>query len=238
MNFEKMIEVLRYVKVNGGKLPENFSSWQADGFHDQKNKALRMVSPDLMRQMRNKVSEQLHGTTQYTIVILEGFLLHHRSDVRAMAMLDGRLFLRLDHQEVKRRRLTRSDYGTEAKEGEFWKTDDYFETMVWRNYVEQHAHLFEDGDVEGSIDGEVCRSRGIAVQDGTNVELELCLSWAVDTVIDMLKTHVSKDGGAGVCLGGEEDEVRYGEEKKPYFFNLSLILTIASNLCPGKSDNL
>ena len=198
VNFEKMIEVLRYAKVNGGKLPENCSSWQADVFHDQKGKALRMVSQGIMRQMRNKVSEQLHST-QYSIVILEGFLLHHRSDVRAM--LDGRLFLRLDHQEAKRRRLTRPNYGAEAKEGEFWKTEDYFEKMVWRNYVEQHADLFEDGNVEGSIDREVCRSRGIAVQDRTDVELELCLSWAVDTVIDILKTHINKDGGARVCLG-------------------------------------
>lgn len=197
VKFEKMIEVLRYVKTNEGKLPNNFSSWQADVFHDQKGKALRMVSQDMMKQMRNKVSEQLHGT-QYSIVILKGFLLHHRSDVRAM--LDGRLFLRLDHQEAKRRRLTRSNYGTEAKEGEFWKTEDYFEKMVWRNYVEQHADLFGNGNVEGSIDREVCSSRGIAVQDGTNVELELCLGWAVDTVIDILKTHISKDGDAEVCL--------------------------------------
>lgn len=32
--------------------------------------------------------------------------------------------------------MTRLSYGAEAKEDEFWKTDDYFEKMVWRNYVE------------------------------------------------------------------------------------------------------
>lgn len=190
VDFQKMTETLSYARANGGNLPENFSSWQADVFHSQKEKALRMVPQDTMTQMRNKVSEQLKGA-QYLIVIIEGFLLYHRSDVQTM--LDGRLFMRLDHQEARRRRLARPNYGAEAKEGEFWKTEDYFEKMVWRNYVEQHADLFEDGNVEGGIDREVCRSRGIAVQDGMNVEVEPSLSWAVNTVIGILKTHMLRN---------------------------------------------
>lgn len=117
-------------------------------------------------------------------------------------MFDGRLFLRLDHQEAKRRRLTRRNYGVEAKEGEFWKTEDYFETMVWRNYVERHADFFEDGNVEGCIDRKVCRSREIAVQDGTNVKTESCLNWAVDIVIDILKTWM-KSSEPKLSVGGK-----------------------------------
>lgn len=173
VDFEKMIETLNYVKVHGGKLPENFSSWQADVFHDQEGKALQMVLQDTLKQIRSKISEHLKGV-QYSIVIMEGFLLYHRSDVRNM--LDGRLFVRLDYQEARRRRLTRPNYGTEAKEGEFWKTQDYFERMVWRNYVEQHADLFEDGNVEGSIDRKVYSDRGTEVQDGMNEEIEQFLS--------------------------------------------------------------
>lgn len=62
-------------------------------------------------------------------------------------------------------------YGAEAKKDEFWKTEDYFEKMVWRNYVEQHADLFEDGNVEGEIDKKVCGEREIAVQEAMNVEM-------------------------------------------------------------------
>lgn len=194
VDFEKMAETLEYARANGGKLPNDFSSWQADVFRDQKGKALRMVSRDSMTQLEKKVSEQLQDI-QYSIVIIEGFLLYHRQS-KVQAMLDARLFLRLNHQEAKRRRLTRFNYyGAEAKKGEFWKTEDYFEKMVWRNYVEQHADLFEEeGDVEeGRIDREVCRSRGIAVQDGigmnvdVDVDVESCLSWAVHVVIGMLK---------------------------------------------------
>ena len=61
--------------------------------------------------------------------------------------------------------------------------------MVWRNYVEQHADLFEDGNVEGKVDREACGERGIALQEGMNVEVGQTLSWAVDIVIGLLKTH-------------------------------------------------
>ena len=113
--------------------------------------------------------------------------MYHLSDVRRR--LDGKLFVRLDHQEARRRRLTRPSYGTEAAEGEFWKTEDYFENMVWRNYVEQHADLFDDGNAEGSIDRKVCSERGIALQEAMNVEVGQTLSWAVDIVIGLLEAH-------------------------------------------------
>ena len=118
--------------------------------------------------------------------LLKGFC-YHLADVRRR--LDGKLFVRLDHQEARRRRLARSSYGAEAKEGEFWKTEDYFENMVWRNYVEQHADLFEDGNVEGSIDRKMCSERGIALQEAMNVEVGQTLSCAVDIVIGLLKAH-------------------------------------------------
>ena len=186
MDFKNLVETLDYVKANGGKPPEKFKSWQSNVFPDQEGRALRMVPKDTLKQLSDKISEQLEDA-RYSIVIMEGFLLYHLSDVRRR--LDGKLFVRLDHQEARRRRLTRPSYGAEAKEGEFWKTEDYFEKMVWRNYVEQHADLFEDGNVEGSIDRKACSERGIALQETMNVEVGQTLSWAVDIVISLLKTH-------------------------------------------------
>ena len=186
VDFEKLVQTLDHVKANGGNPPENFTSWQSDVFPDQEARALRMVPKDTLEQLSDKVFEQL-GDAKYSVVIIEGFLLYHLSDVRRR--LDGKLFVRLDHQEARRRRLTRPSYGAEAKEGEFWKTEDYFEKMVWRNYVEQHADLFEDGNVEGSIHRKVCSERGIALQEAMNVEVGQTLSWAVDIVIGLLKAH-------------------------------------------------
>ena len=119
-----------------------------------------MVPGDGLKQLSDGVSGQLHDA-KYTIVIMEESLLYHRLAVRDR--LDGGLFVRLDHQEARRRRLTRPSYGTEAKEGDFWKMEDYFEKMVWRNYVEQHADLFADGNVEESVDEKVCCELEIAV---------------------------------------------------------------------------
>lgn len=113
--------------------------------------------------------------------------MYHISDV--LTRLDGKLFIRLDHQEARRRRLTRPSYGSEAQDGEFWKTEDYFEKIVWRNYVEQHAHLFEDGNVEGNIDKKVCREKGIVVQELMNMEIAQTLGWGVDVVISLLETN-------------------------------------------------
>ena len=59
--------------------------------------------------------------------------------------------------------MTRPQYGAEAKEGEFWKTEDYFEKMVWRNYVEQHRVLFQESNVEGSVHEDKCWELGINV---------------------------------------------------------------------------
>ena len=185
VDFKNLVETLDYVKANGGKPPEKLKSWQSNVF--QEATALQMVPMDTLKQLSDKISEQL-GDANHSIVIMEGFLLYHLPDIRRR--LDGKLFVRLDRREARRRRLTRPFYGAEAKEGEFWKTEDYFEKMVWPNHVEQHADLFEDGNVEGSIDRKVCSERGIAMQETMNVEVSQTLSWAVDIVISLLKRHI------------------------------------------------
>lgn len=169
VDFEKLIETLIYVKANEGKPPENLKSWQSEGFPDQGARAFRMVSKDTIKQLSDRVAEKLEDIN-YSIVIMEGFLFYHIQDV--WRRLDGRLFVRLDHQEARPRRLKRPSYGAEVEEDEFSKTEDYFEKMVWRNYVEQHADLFEDGNVEREIDR-------IAVQEAMNVEMWQTLNWAV-----------------------------------------------------------
>jgi nicotinamide/nicotinate riboside kinase len=189
VDFENLVETLSYVKANGGKLPDTFKSWQSDVFPGQEASALRMVPEETLKQLSDKVSAQLEDA-KYSIVITEGFLLYHMPDIRTK--LDGKLFMRLNHQKARRRRLTRPSYGAEAKEGEFWKTEDYFEKMVWRNYVEQHADLFEDGNVEGGIDSKVCSERGIAVQEGMNMEMAHTLTWAMDTILSLLKKRTTR----------------------------------------------
>ena len=185
VDFEGMIETLDYIKANGGRVPEKHKSWQYDVYPDLEARALRMVPGQILDRLKGEVSKKLQGM-RFSIVIVEGFLLYNMPAVRRR--LDGKLFVRLDHKEAKHRRMTRPLYGAEAKEGEFWKTEDYFEKMVWRNCVEQHADLFEGGNVEGRIHKRVCTERGIAVQEAMNVEVEKTLGWAVDSLISSLTT--------------------------------------------------
>lgn len=189
VDFEHLVETLDYAKTNGGKPPENFKSWQSEVFPGHKASALRMVPKDTLKQLSDKVPAQLEDA-EYSIVIMEGFLLYHMADIRTR--LDGKPFIRLDHQEARRRRLSRPSYGAEAKEGEFWKTEDYFEKMVWWNYVKQHADLFENSDVEGNIDRKLWSEWGIAMQEGMNIEVSQTLSWAVDYIISLLKMRTEK----------------------------------------------
>ena len=69
--------------------------------------------------------------------------------------------------------MTRANDGAEAKEGGFWKTEEYFEKRVWRNYVEQHRDFFDEGDAE------TCRRLGMVVQEDVDVEVPETMSWAV-----------------------------------------------------------
>lgn len=192
VDFEGMVETLDYIKQNGGHIPETYKSWQYDIYPDQRDKALRMVPEQVLDRLRDDVSQRLGETKDFRIVIIEGFLLYNMSAIRQR--LDCKLFVRLDHAEAKHRRMTRSQYGSDAEEGEFWKTEDYFEKMVWWNYIEQHADLFVEGNVEGNVDLVKCSERGIAIQEAMNVHVEDTLIWAVDIVLSFLikKTQLER----------------------------------------------
>ncbi|KAJ5923269.1 nicotinamide riboside kinase 1 [Penicillium verhagenii] len=193
VDFIRLGETLDYMKSHHGRLPEDFKSWQADVFPKQQMKAIELVPTELMENMRAKVQQahRLSGQDSSrdllttTIVFVDGFLLYHEPSIRDR--LDLRLFLRLSHETAKKRRFTRQGYGSEASHEEFWKTEDYFEKMVWRNYVEQHAQFFRGGDVEGIVDTQKCQTLGIEILPGLDRPLEDSLPWALDQVIEGLK---------------------------------------------------
>ncbi len=185
--------MLDYVKTHGGSVPGDFKSWQADVFPGQDARALEMVGKEVLGEMRGVVEEsRVFSSTGSSgqgqgvrMVILEGFMLFNVAEIRERC--DVRLFVRLSRGEARRRRMERPNYGSEAKEGEFWKTEDYFEKMVWRNYAEQHGGFFEEGDVEGKVDEGRCEQLGIAVQGGMDVAVQESLRWAVGAILEGLK---------------------------------------------------
>ena len=190
VDFNRMCEILDYMKIHNGRLPEDFKSWQADVFPGQQRKATELVSKQLVEKTRTKAQQEqrlaAHGSSIFPrLVLLEGFLLYH--DPRIRDRLDLCLFLRLSHATAKQRRFSRQGYGSEARPGEFWKTEDYFEKVVWRNYVAQHAQFFEGGNVEGNVHAGKCQDLGIEILPGLDQPLEVSLPWATDQIIEALE---------------------------------------------------
>lgn len=114
-----------------------------------------------------------------------------------MALLDIKLFLRVSKAAAVRRREARDGYVT--LEG-FWKDPPgYVEKIVWPNYVDAHAWMFKDREVEGGeLDAAVLKREGISVQlgKGEDVAFGETLEWAVSVVMGRLEEIVlgRKDG--------------------------------------------
>jgi nicotinamide/nicotinate riboside kinase len=99
--------------------------------------------------------------------------------------IDIKLFLRVSYEKAKARREARSGYVT--LEG-FWEDPPgYVDKIVWPNYVEDHKWMFEDGDVEGKLQGDVVKQRGIRCQEGgLDIDMTTTLKWAVDLLMEEL----------------------------------------------------
>jgi uridine kinase len=170
VDFKKIGPILDYLKANHGWTPIGFRSWQAEVFPGQHSRALELVSEDVLQELRKKVNEcgvLQRKESPAKMAIVEVFMLYNVPRIRER--LECRLFVRLSHKQAKHRRMTRPNYGAEAEEGESWKTEEYFEKMVWRNYVEQHKDSFVGGDVEEKVSETRCIELGIVMQDGMDV---------------------------------------------------------------------
>lgn len=79
------------------------------------------------------------------VLIVEGFLTFF--DTRVCNLFDVRLFLRISKALVKKRREERANYVLD--DGQVWEDPPYyFDEIVWPAYLEAHARMFADGDVE------------------------------------------------------------------------------------------
>lgn len=103
-------------------------------------------------------------------------------------LIDVKFFLRVSYARAKARREARSGYVT--LEG-FWEDPPgYVDKIVWPNYVDDHAWMFEGGDVEGEWRRDVVDEKGIKVMEGKVVDrdMEEVLAWIVEVLmVELLK---------------------------------------------------
>lgn len=119
------------------------------------------------------------------LCVFDGFLLYSKEMKAVQPLMDVKLFLRVSYEKAKARRQARSGYVT--LEG-FWEDPPgYVEQIVWPNYVEDHAWMFEGGDVEGPVKASVFGEEGIRCQEGElDRDMETTLRWAVEALMEQL----------------------------------------------------
>ncbi|KAF5608926.1 uridine kinase udk [Fusarium subglutinans] len=124
------------------------------------------------------------------LCLLDGFLLYSPSMAAIKPNLDIKLFLRTTYEKAKKRREARDGYVT--LEGFWADPPGYVDKIVWPNYVEEHAWMFEDGDVEGKFKTDVLDKEGIKVQSDVSADgdIEKTFEWTVATILEELGKQV------------------------------------------------
>ncbi|TKA63088.1 hypothetical protein B0A49_09597 [Cryomyces minteri] len=170
---------LSYIKEHG-KSPPNFLSKE-----DQNSVGETDVDQSVIDTCKTKTSLQRKDKSNIPIAIIDGFLLYSEGMKNIRELFDVKLFLRTSYKTAKTRREARSGYVT--LEG-FWEDPPgYVDKVVWPNYVEDHAFLFKNGDVEGAVDKRACESLEIQVMPQSGEEnMTKCLEWACAVVEEAL----------------------------------------------------
>ncbi|GMM34455.1 ribosylnicotinamide kinase [Saccharomycopsis crataegensis] len=142
-----------------------------------------VADPALIKQLKQKVHNAV-GHENLRLVFLDGFLLYHEGSP-LVEVLDVKLFLQVTFPLLKQRRESREGYQTKDS---FWvDPPGYFEKLVWPNYVQQHQHMFDKGDVEN---GRCVASETLGIDvfsiknEGTGIEE--VLKWAVQQILESI----------------------------------------------------
>ncbi|TFB01802.1 Nicotinamide riboside kinase [Trichoderma ghanense] len=194
-----MADALSYIRENASFPPT------LDSKEDQNSVGPSPIPPSLTSTLRQKVlsslppshplllststSDNKEPATTLKICILDGFLLYTPAMSSIQPHLDLKIFLRASYAKAKARREARDGYVT--LEGFWADPPGYVDKIVWPNYVESHAWLFEDGDVEGKFKKDVLEREGIRVPEGEPLDgdMEATLTWIVDLLLEELKKY-------------------------------------------------
>ncbi len=183
VDFQRLKETIRFVKCVGN-LPASFKSGQDDKY--EKEKGLAMVDLSLIdpTPLYKAVKEAFHK--DQPVIIVDGFLLYHCSEIRRL--FDVKLFLVTKRELAKERRFARPIYnGPDVGGAFFWRTREYFDRIVWRNYEEEHRQLFKENDVESANPSDHCIRLGIYIQQKVKEPMQETVEWALNKVIEKLK---------------------------------------------------
>ncbi|PKI82618.1 Pob3p [Malassezia vespertilionis] len=148
-DYRRLEQVIRYT-MDHGDLPRDFESHEY-----RRSSYASTMRPAELEAWRTKfhapraapvlVSRDGRKASRVHILIVEGFLTFF--DTRVLNLIDVRIFLRVSKATMKQRRENRPDYVLDN--GSVWHDPPfYFDEIVWPAYLEAHAAMFENNDVE------------------------------------------------------------------------------------------
>ncbi|KAL7809099.1 P-loop containing nucleoside triphosphate hydrolase protein [Trichoderma gracile] len=187
-----MADALSYIRENASFPPT------LDSKEDQNSVGPSPIPASLTATLKSKVLSLLPPShpilspskeAALKVCILDGFLLYTPAMSPINPHLDLKIFLRASYAKAKARREARDGYVT--LEGFWADPPGYVDKIVWPNYVESHAWLFEDGNVEGRFRRDVLVREGIRVPEGEPLDgdMEDTLTWIVDLLLEELRKY-------------------------------------------------
>ncbi|PPJ52831.1 hypothetical protein CBER1_10980 [Cercospora berteroae] len=179
INLPAFEKALKHIRDNGLSPPDFTSKEDTNSVGEVE------VDGALIEDLKWKASKWMFADAP-SIAIIDGFLLYSEGMKQVRDLFDVKLFLRTDYQTAKARREARTGYVT--LEG-FWEDPPgYVDKIVWPNYVKDHAFMFKDGNVEGTLDDRVLRELDIkAVPDDTPADMTSFVQWAYDVFEEALQ---------------------------------------------------
>ncbi|KAL0579764.1 ribosylnicotinamide kinase [Marasmius crinis-equi] len=165
IEWPRLIEFLKKVKETGVIPPDHRSH---DHLNEQKQVPLSdTVSNKWHTEFERLAKDAESGGERIIWGLVDGFLLYWHPDV--IQQLDIRIFLRVPHDTLKRRRHERHGYHT--AEGSLWRDPpSYWEQIVWPAYLEAHRDAFVDGDVENGMPSD--KVEGLLLINGLEIGMD------------------------------------------------------------------
>lgn len=182
IDFTAFINMLEYAK-HEGTLPSTFHAEKAE--EEKLAIANSKLHPKTLDQLKALVLQSEHFEIGRPIGLVDGILLYQNPTIREL--LDVKLLLRASKEKSRMRHFEKPENKATDGGGKFfWKTQDYFDRMVWQTYSQEHGPLFEEGDVQGKPIENVCAGLQIFVQPEIDQNVDDTLQWVVKSIINSL----------------------------------------------------
>lgn len=179
----KLRDTLHYIG-DKGTIPSEFDSKEDKNSVGESN-----VEKKVIEFWQMKAKSLMKNKPKTIIAVVDGFLLYSEQMKEVRSSMNVKLLLKANLQAAKRRREARSGYVT--LDG-FWEDPPgYVDDIVWPNYVKDHSFLFENNDVQGRFDRQVCEGLSIEpVPAQAENDASACLQWACAIIEEAISAPV------------------------------------------------